>query len=81
MRTLAPHQLRFVVGGRTITRDPDGTVTDHTPPREACEQTMRRAAAERHPDSRWFFQRWFGARDRNAEARENWTRQALEGCR
>lgn len=81
MRTLAPHQLSSVVGGRSITRDGDGTTTDYQSPRESCEQVMRRAGNQRYPDTRWFFQRWVGAKDGNADARDAWTRRALEGCR
>jgi hypothetical protein len=42
-----------------------------------CEQAIERSAGEKYPDSRWFFQRWVGARDSNAAPRADWFARTL----
>jgi len=69
MHTLTRDQLNAVVGGATTS----------TSPYETCRQTMDQAAQEKYPDTRWFFQRWFGAKDGNKDARDAWLGQSLPG--
>jgi hypothetical protein len=71
MNELSPDQLARIRGGAH---------TEQTTPYETCRGTMEQAAHEKYPDDRWFFQRWFGAKDGNADARKKWLDESLPGA-
>ena len=77
MHALTLEQLTTVVGGRTLTEGSDGSVTYSQTPYETCQDTIRQSAYEKYPDSRWFFQKWVGAKDGNADARADFLKTAI----
>jgi len=74
MRTLDLAQLSTVVGGRTLTRRPDGSFSYSQTNYETCLDAVERRAQTRYPDNRTFLGRWFGTRDPNAAPRADWIR-------
>jgi len=77
MHVLTLDQLNTVVGGRSYSESPNGQVTYSQTPYETCHDTIRQSAYERYPDNRWFFQRWVGAKDDNADARAEYLRTSI----
>jgi hypothetical protein len=81
MHALTLDQLGTVVGGRYASESDDGTVVYSQTPYESCHDAIRTKAYQQYPDNRWFFQKWFGAKDDNADARADYIKQGLPaGC-
>jgi hypothetical protein len=57
-----------------------GTVKVRRSNYESCLANNRRQAAEAFPDNRWFWQRWMGQPDPNAQNRANYERQGAGQC-
>jgi hypothetical protein len=79
MHVLSPDQLSAVIGGKSVTQSSDGSVTHAQTDTESCRDMIERAANNKYPDNRWFFQKWFGAKDENADARADWIKNTLPG--
>ena len=69
MRSLSIDELGTVFGGMSETDNPDGSFHYKQSQYESCIHKVESEANKRFPDNRWFFQRWFGAKDDNADAR------------
>lgn len=74
MQTLEHEHLISTIGGRTITRRPDGSFTYSQTNYETCLYAVERRAAKEYPDNRRFYQRWFGSADPNAPPRAEYVR-------
>ena len=77
MKTLTILELCAVTGGKTETRNPDGSYQYHQDPTETCIDAMDKGAREKYPDNRWFFQRWWGSEDPNAGPRADYRRDSI----
>jgi hypothetical protein len=77
MRTIDSEQLAAVIGGKSTTTQPDGTVTYKQSNYESCVDAVQGSANDRFPDNRWFFQKWFHAKDDNAAPRAEYLAKTL----
>jgi hypothetical protein len=77
MQTIDRDHLAAVMGGKSTTTQPDGTVTYKQSNYESCVDAVQGSARDRFPDNRWFFQRWFGAKDDNAAPRADYLAKTL----
>jgi hypothetical protein len=77
MQSIDRDQLAGVIGGKSLTTSPDGVTTYKQSNYESCVDAMAGQADQQFPDNRWFFQKWFHAKDDNAAPRADWLRKAV----